>query len=233
MVVFLYLMIHLWLWIVQPYKNGISMSLFDSLTKPFNPDVNNDSETILDSLLFTAKNRWKIDQEQILESMNKIAYHETGGSFDPYQQQYDGGPGRGLYQFEQRYKNPETGEYEQAGGMTAANRLIEMYEEKEKEIPDWLMQKGMENPEIGFDASLLNEQQQQQLFLANALRNPNKEEEGYGKAGIYDIDGDKTISNEELADYWTQYHHAGTKPNTDAYTDQRNKFLEHLESYGK
>jgi len=194
---------------------------------------NNDTNTILDSLLRIAQDGWGIDQEQILESMNKIAYHETGGTFDPSQQQHKEGPGRGLYQFEQRYKNPETGEYEQAGGMTAANRLMEMFEREKKEIPDWLMQEGMQNPEIGFDASLLDEQQQQQLFLANALRNPNKEGEGYGKAGIYDIDGDKTISDDELADYWAQYHHAGTKPNTDAYTDQKKKFTEHLKSYPK
>ena len=71
MVTFLYLMIHLWLWIVQPYKSGVNMSLFDSLTKPFNPDVNNDSNTMLDSLLFTASNNWNIDSSQIMENMNK------------------------------------------------------------------------------------------------------------------------------------------------------------------
>ena len=40
MVTFLYLMIHLWLWIVQPYRSGTDMSIFDMLTKPFNPNTN-------------------------------------------------------------------------------------------------------------------------------------------------------------------------------------------------
>lgn len=112
---------------------------------------------------------YKTDPKLLEESMNKIAYHESGGSMDPTQQQYKGGPGRGLFQYEQWYKHPETGEYGQAGGMTARNRLAGFFGE---DVPDWLIQEGMHNPEIGFDASRLTEEQQRMLFLADKRMTP-------------------------------------------------------------
>ena len=38
---------------------------------------NNDSKSLLDSLLFTAQEEWNIEPEQIMENMNKIAFHES------------------------------------------------------------------------------------------------------------------------------------------------------------
>ena len=47
--------------------------------------INNDSNTILDSLLRTASNNWNIDQKDIIENMNKIAFHESKGISDAIQ----------------------------------------------------------------------------------------------------------------------------------------------------
>lgn len=51
-----------------------------------------------DYVVFAVKNRFDNPalQAAILASID----HETGGSFDPYQKQYGGGPGRGLIQME-------------------------------------------------------------------------------------------------------------------------------------
>ena len=217
MVTFLYLMIHLWLWIVQPYKNVTNMSLFDSLTKPFNPNVNNDSNTMLDSLLFTASNNWNIDSSQIMEDMNKIAFHESKN--DPSAIQVSDktesgyGPGRGLFQF-------EVGE--EQGAHTAVNRLLREYDKRKMEAPLW----ALELDDSNYDVSGLDPSQQQELFLANLLQMPNIDGEGYGKASFMGVDTD-----EELADYWAQYHHAGTKLGTDDYTKQRQKFIDDVQYY--
>ena len=217
------ILIHLWL-IIPTSLHGkeISMAI-------------NDSQSLLDSLLFTAKNNWGISQEEILESMNKISFHESKNVADALQK--GGGPGRGLFQFEQTYINPDTGKYEQAGAATAVNRLISQLEKEgyeESEIPSWLYQEDMMNPEVGFDVSKLNPQQQQILFLGNLLQTPNRKEEGYTQAGFYDVNKDKIFSDEVLANIWAQYHQAGTKPGTEEYKSMIDKFIEDLqEGYRK
>ena len=111
------------------------MSLFDSLTRPFNPNVNNDSNSMLDSLLFTASNNWNIDSSQIMENMNKIAFHESKN--DPSAIQVSNktesgyGPGRGLFQF-------EVGE--EQGAHTAVNRLLREYDKRKMEAPLWALE---------------------------------------------------------------------------------------------
>ena len=183
MVVFIYLMICLRLLIV-PIMN------------------NNDSNTLLDSLLFTASEKWDIDEQEIVEAMDKIAFHESKNIADAWQisdkSDTGYGPGRGLFQFEVSEKQ---------GAHTAMNRLMHYY--GNENTPEWLMSLANNN----YDVSGLSPSQQQELFLANILQTP--------------------ISDEELADFWAQYHHAGTKPGTDAYTNQRQKFIDDIQHYGK
>ena len=184
----------------------------------------NDSETMLDSLLRTASDGWGISQEEIDDAMDRIAYHESKGVVDAMQisdkSDTGYGPGRGLYQF-------EVGE--KGGAHTAMNRLMHYYG-KDK-APAWLLSLANNN----YDVSGLSKSQQQELFLAEALQERNKGVmEGYGRAGIYDTNYDMVISDDELAQYWAQYHQAGTKPNTDEYSDIINKFTEDLqEGYRK
>ena len=183
---------------------------------------------LLDSLLSAATKQWeeKISPAQIMENMGKIAFHESKNIADAIQisdkTESGEGTGRGLFQFEKTFKNHETGEYEQAGGMTARNRLAKQFKKdygEDYELPSWLFQEGMKNPEIGFDVSLLSPDEQQMLFLGNIMQMPHKTGEGYIPASFADIDTD-----EELAQYWAQYHQAGTTPGTDEYETMLDKF---------
>ena len=196
------------------------MSLFDSLVKPFNPldTVKKDAPTILDSLLFTASNNWGISSNQIIENMNKIAFHESKGIVDAVQQSNKTksgiGPGRGLYQF-------EIGESQ--GAHSAVNRLMTEFKKRKMNIPDWVYKAEMND----YDVSGLSKEQQQTLFLANLLQMPGKGE-GYVPSSFRGVDTDK-----ELAAYWAQHHHAGTKPGTKEYKKMINKFLKDMKYYNK
>tara|TARA_R100000152_G_C6663085_1_gene101443 strand:+ start:59 stop:646 length:588 start_codon:yes stop_codon:yes gene_type:complete len=189
----------------------------------------NDTQTILDSLLFAASNDWGMESEDILENMNKIAYHESAGTMNPRIKQYGGGPGRGLFQFEMdrpgQY-DAQGNEYINQGASTAVQRLINRL----GYIPEFA--KGLE--EKNYDVSDLSPGQQQILFLANLLQKPNiKDEKGniISKAGFYDTDDKEGYSDEELANFWATHHHAGTTPGTVEYNAMINKFLRDLQDY--
>ena len=107
---------------------NIFEQFYDFFTKPLSMDIDleqpsNDSESLLDSLLFTAKENWKIEPDSLMENINKIAFHESAGTMDPTIHQRGGGPGRGLLQYEKTLIDKKTGKYKQAAGMTARNRL--------------------------------------------------------------------------------------------------------------
>ena len=176
-----------------------------------------DYPTILDSLLFTAENNWNMDEEQIIENMEKIAFHESKGHVDAIQQSDETesgiGPGRGLFQFEKDWGG------EQRGAHTAMNRLITEYEKRKMDVPDWVYGLEMED----YDVSSLSKEQQQSLFLANLLQTKDKGK-GYIPASFEGVDTD-----EELAEYWAQYHQAGTKPGTPEYESMLDKFTEDVQ----
>ena len=224
MVIFLYLMIYLWLWIVPNYQCSNNMEILNYLTKPFDPmqTDNNSNKTLLEDLLAKASKQWGVAPEEIQKAMDKIAFHESKGVVDAIQKSDKNktgiGPGRGLFQF-------EVGKDQ--GAHTAINRLMHYYDKD----PDWLTSLANNN----YDVSGLSESQQQELFLAEALQEKDKGVmEGYGKAGLYDINNDMVISDDELANYWAQYHHAGTEPETTEYDDMINTFEEDLrEGYRK
>ena len=190
--------------------------------------ANNDTSSLLDSLLFTASNKWGIDENQIMENMNKIAFHESKNKSDAIQKSLKAqsgiGPGRGLFQF-------EVGEGE--GANTAFNRLISQLGKMNEKEPEFVKEmQNLQNMNLnafsksGYDVSVLSPEEQQILFLGNLLQMPSKNEEGYRKASFADIDTD-----EELAEYWAQYHHAGTKPGTEEYKKMIDKFTEDIAYY--
>ena len=76
-----------------------------------------------DSLLQNMAERWDMTPAQLENVMGRISYHESKD--DPYVYQTSGGPGRGLFQFE---------EGDAQGGATAANRLITTL----GDTPEWL-----------------------------------------------------------------------------------------------
>ena len=181
--------------------------------------VNPTEDSILAGLLETAKNNWSTDGspvliDDIIENMNKIAFHESKNISDAVQKSNKTesgiGPGRGLFQF-------EVGEGQ--GASTAAQRLITQLGFE----PEFLQ--GF--AESGYDASKLTPEQQQSLFLGNLLQMPNKPNgEGRVGASFAGVDTD-----EELADYWAQYHHAGTDLGSDEYKTMIDKFTEDLDYY--
>ena len=179
-------------------------------------------KTLLEDLLAKASKQWGVAPEEIQKAMDKIAFHESKGVVDAIQKSDKNktgiGPGRGLFQF-------EVGKNE--GAHTAINRLMHYYDKAPiLEEPDWLTSLANNN----YDVSGLSESQQQELFLAEALQEENKGVmEGYDRAGLYDINNDMVISDDELANYWAQYHHAGTKPGTDEYKDMLSTFTEDLQ----
>ena len=179
----------------------------------------NDTQNILDSLLFIAGNEWGVDEEQIRENMNKIAFHESKGDSSAIQRSDKAksgfGPGRGLFQFEMNV--PGKG---QGGAQTAIKRLVEQL----GYVPEFVEGLGEKN----YDVSDLTPEQQQILFLGNLLQKPNiKDEKGniVSKAGFYDTDDKEGYSDEELANFWATHHQAGTIPGTDEYDVMIKKFL--------
>ena len=160
----------------------------------------------LESMIGESSGRYGSSGEEISNLMNRIAHHESAGTNNPELQQYGGGPGRGLFQFEQTYKDPKTGEYGQAGGMTARNRLAEYYKMQGEESPGWLMQEGMDNPEIGFDASRLSPEQQKMMFIANTRM---------GAGGNFNPENIK-----DTDEWWAKHHWAGSESDKDARLEE-------------
>lgn len=119
-----------------------------------------------------------------IDLMNKIGFHESGHTMDPFVKQIGGGPGRGRYQFEVG-KNK--------GGITAARRLKNFYDYKELPTPKWLKDVLKKN---SLDASTLTPSQQDMLLLGN-LKMGKGNLEDYFKGDI------------SLQDLWSKYHWSG------------------------
>ena len=175
---------------------------------------NNDSRSLLDSLVFSASEKWNMEPDQIMENMNKIAFHESKnipGAIQTSDKSESGfGPGRGLFQF-------EVGEGQ--GANTAINRLIA---QNQGATPSFLEGLGESN----YDVSSLTPEQQQSIFLGNLLQMPHKE--GKVPSSFKGVDTD-----EELADYWAQHHQAGTQVGSEAQNQMVNKFLGDMSYYGQ
>lgn len=134
-------------------------------------------------------------QEQYNKLADSIAFHEskkldkTGKwvYMDPQAKQSNGGPGRGLYQFEMGNN---------AGGITAARRAVQYYNKKGFKVPEWLNKAAQKN---SLDASTLSPDQQKILFLANHRMGPSKLS-SYIKGDI------------DEAEFWAKYHHTQNDP---------------------
>ena len=181
---------------------------------------------MLRTLLDAATKHWETDESTLLENIAKIGYHESAGTFDPSIQQIDGGPGRGIFQYEMdrpgQY-NEEGKEYINQGASTAVNRLIAINSLDnnitlwgEGGQPEWINDLINNNYNVGE----LNEEQQYLLFLADKMRDPT--------ASFKGVDTD-----EELAAEWAEEHHAGTKAGTQEREDIISKFLKDMPEYEK
>jgi len=123
--------------------------------------------------------RYKQTQEDLEEFMDRIAYHESKS--DPKCKQAGGGPGRGLFQFEEGVKE---------GGETAMNRLLRWFVENDRQAPQWTI-----IPLNGVDASRLEPEAQKMLFMGNVRYHPYASFKGLNVKG--------------LPEWWAKYHWAG------------------------
>ena len=147
-------------------------------------------------------------REQYLQLLDSIAYHESAGTMDPTMSQYGGGPGRGVYQFE---------DGEGMGGITAAKRTRQYYEQLGRVVPSWLKNSTQSK---SLDASKLSKEQQDVLFLGNMRQHP--------KANFSNVwDGKQSI-----ADFWADNHWAGAKKDRKAriesFKGSEERFLQQI-----
>lgn len=157
----------------------------------------------LNSLLTRIAEEKDMKPEQLVRLMNAIAYHETGGKSDPGIVQKGGGPGRGLFQFE----NSTDG-----GAIVAVRRLRNYLQDNDMPVPDWvdLLAK---NDYV--DASELDAEQQGMLFLGYHRYHP--------KANFANVKTDQDIE-----DFWAKYHWAGNAADEKA---RRKSFQGHFKDF--
>ena len=118
--------------------------------------------------------------------LGSVAFHESAGTMNPSIRQYGGGPGRGVYQFE---------EGKNAGGITAARRTKRFLQSLGAKVPKWLQEAVKGN---SLDATKLKKEQQDVLFLGNMIMHP--------KADFKKIwNGEETVP-----EFWANYHWAGS-----------------------
>jgi len=162
-----------------------------------------DSNVMIESIMKTEGGT----PAQYRKLMDEIAYHETGGRMDPAIHQIGGGPGRGIYQFE---------EGKNAGGKLAVIHTKKYLEQNKIPVPSWLKEL---NKSESVDFSKLTKDQQDVLFLGHYKM--------HAKA-----DFSKVMSGTESnVDFWGKYHQTKNDPvlkqqflnNADRYNAKINK----------
>lgn len=129
-------------------------------------------QEIYDNMLLVGSSLGNIDSGDLEKAMNTIAFHETGGKMDPTIHQYEGGPGRGLFQYEIMQGDGS------GAGRTAMNRVYNLMQDQGMEVPKWVAEHFQVNKYGGIDpygdvdASALTKQQQKILFLSDKIKDP-------------------------------------------------------------
>lgn len=144
-------------------------------------------------------------RKQYLSLLNGVAYHESAHTMDPTIKQIGGGPGRGKYQFE---------EGKNRGGITAARRTKSYLDSIGESTPKWLEEAISGN---SLDATKLNSEQQDILFLGNMRMHPKADFSNY-------VEG-----KESMDEFWANYHWAGADKDREARLTSFNKSLSSLD----
>ena len=189
----------------------------DARNRSFEFDTSSEDFSMLQDMLgdLGAENKWNQDPDSMLDAMTKIAFHETGGSLDPSQMQYGGGPGRGLFQY-------ETGEGE--GAHTAINRITRYFEGKDGKgkVPEWI---SSINADSNWDVSSLSPSQQYMLFLADKAKDST--------AHMRDIDEEGGVRDLWEKEHWAghKYDEGGNLLNQETVQSRLNSFNESMGVY--
>jgi hypothetical protein len=187
--------------------------------------VDNMMETGLDTysrVMNMVLSHAKVGQKQIEELMDKIAYHETDGTMRADMHQYEGGPARGLFQYELQTSGGS------GAGRTAMNRLYKVLggvlptkggREQARDpinMPDWMEPYFKRNKYGNYEAkgdvdfSKFTAEQQKTIFLADKLKTERNQ-----KGAIPDIGMDKDSK------WWSTYHQKGNSNIKDFEDDSR------------
>ena len=163
-----------------------------------------------------------LEESEIDDYLNRIAYHESKGEWNAIQKvndKYDkegnvislkDGPGRGLFQF-------EIGKG--GGAQTAIQRFKNYY----KDDP------AMSKVNIPEDFSTLPPDMQKALFMTNMMYIPNRGGD-HVEANLSSVKkhGDKGLEN-----FWINYHWAGYKVDPDSTEARRASWNKDQEIYDK
>ena len=135
------------------------------------------------------------EPQQYKNLMDTIAYHETGAlqRMNPRAVQDEGGPGRGLFMFEEGYEK---------GGNTAVNRTHRYLKRAGVAIPEWL--NDIWEGKKSVDFSKLSPEKQRMLFLGNYMQHP--------EANLADVISGGMSTKE----FWANYHWAGKQDDLEA-----------------
>ena len=164
-----------------------------------------------DRVMNIAVSHAKVNQQQIEELMDKIAYHETDGTMSTDIHQYEGGPARGLFQYEMALGRP----LNKSGARTAMNRLYKVLggvlpskggdpPRDPINMPKWMEPYFKRNrwevyeAEGEVDFSKLTAEQQKTAFLADKIKDKRD-----GKRAISEIGMDRDSK------WWSLYHQKG------------------------
>ena len=161
--------------------SGVSSDVPFPKEKPPVPNdlpVSNDLEVALS----IAEEKGKGGASDIYDKVLKpIAFHESDGTMNPELEQYSGGPGRGLMQFEPKSMK------------TALNRAKKIFDNNP---PSWI-KKAID--EKNYDASTLTSDQQMALAVYDLLQKP--------EADISKV----TKGEQSIEDFWAKHWWAGNK----------------------
>lgn len=179
-------------------------------------------DKLLNSLLNSFENQTGISRNRLKDVMDRVSYHETGGSLSPetIQKTSSGGQGvgRGKYQFEMGKNWSSWG---------ALNRLINYYEMLDEEVP--LEIRSIHNKykaKQDIDASTLPESIQDMLFIGNMMATVN------GKKDLINTINSPNQKDYEdnLLDLWLKRHWRGKDKDKEA---RSKSFKAHMKDYNK
>ncbi len=174
------------------------------------PDDNSKArDPYYQSLLNAYAKEKNINPETLDKELDRIIFHETGGTMDAASKQKGGGPGRGGFQFEMG---------DGRGAYTALKRLESTSNnEYGLKIPDEMYDITNNN----YDVSILPLDLQKALFLGNDRKHP-----------VADIS--KVVKGQiEPVDYWGKYHQTQDDPKKKAKFERDSLRFEKLKTTPK
>ena len=166
---------------------------------------------VYNEILESYANKYELTSDEVEEYMKRIAFHETDWTEDPSMHQYEGGPGRGLFQF-------EIGKGK--GAEVAIQRFRNFYKDNNPTLS---------RINIPSDFSLVPEDMQKALFLINLMKVENRE----GQDVKANLASAKSKGTSGLEDLWINYHWAGWKEDPASEPSRRQDFQRSMLEYNR